>query len=247
MRYGSPVGDRKPNYPDDCIQSIVQDWWLQDEKPTLCRGRLLWAFLPHVDQEPRTLTPIGRTSPTDHHHAQFRVEPLRIDETRKAPKLPIAGLPGVEGEVHTVHRSKVRPAVVVGGIDTPDVDAKLRQGMAKYQTSPTLLVAPYYGVEGGAKRGGFNPEFVARVRRSEYPQYIWDLLPIGDEASGSLLRLDHIQPIGKHYNAYRLSPFRLSNEALDVFDEWLAWLLTGELDPDGVITLIREELARILP
>ncbi len=239
------MAEKKPNFPEDCIQWLIEAWWLTDEKPDLRRGRLIWAFLPHVDQEPRTLTPIGRVDPTDHQRAQFRIGPLRIGQAREAPRLPIAALPGVEGEVHTVHRAKRRPALVVGGIDAPEVDRARREGMARWQTAPTILVAPYYGVEGGAKRGGFNEEFIARVRRCEYPQFVWDRLPIGGGAASSILRLDHVQPVGRHYNSYELTPYRLSDEALAVLDEWISWLLTGELGEDGVLAGIREELLRL--
>ena len=61
--------------------------------------------------------------------------------------------------------------------------------MSKYQTAQTVLVAPYYGITGGTKRGGFNPEFVDRVRRAEYPEYVWDRLPIGGSTDESLLML----------------------------------------------------------
>lgn len=231
---------QRPSFPEDSIQSLVGDWWREDaEKPSLCRGRLLWAFVPHVDQEPRTLTPEGRAQATEHERTTFKIEPLRIGQQRSAPKLPIAGLPGVEGEVHTVYRAKRRPALVLGGESTEAVDPALTRGMSKYQTAQTVLVAPYYGITGGTKRGGFNREFVDRIRRAEYPEYVWDSLPIGGNTAESLLMLKQLQPIGRHHNAYELTSYRLGDEALAVIDEWLEWLLTGRLDPDGVIEMFR--------
>ena len=49
-------------YARCCV--FAQDEWKADEgKASLCRGRLLWAFVPFVEQEPRTLTPEGRAEP----------------------------------------------------------------------------------------------------------------------------------------------------------------------------------------
>ena len=119
------------------------------------------------------------------------------------------------------------------------MDPALTRGMSKYQTAQTVLVAPYYGITGGTKRGGFNREFVDRIRRAEYPEYVWDSLPIGGSTAGSLLMLKQLQPIGRHHNAYELTSYRLGEEALAVIDEWLEWLLTGRLDPEGVIEMFR--------
>lgn len=117
--------------------------------------------------------------------------------------------------------------------------------MANWQTAPTILVAPYYGATGGSKRGGFNPEFLDRVRRGEYPQCMWDSLPLGGSTAESILRLDHIQPIGRHYNSYELTDYRLSDTAVEILDEWVGWVLTGTLDPQGALYMIREELANL--
>ena len=165
-------------YPEDSIQSLVGEWWRQDEgTPHLCRGRLLWAFVPHVDQEPRTLTAEGRASSTDHARARYRVDPLRISQPRRSSVLPVAGLPEVPGEVFTVYRAKRRPALVLGGESTDPVDHSLTRGMSKWQTAPTVLVAPYYGATRDGRRGGFNEPFVDRVRRAEYPEYMVGLAP----------------------------------------------------------------------
>jgi hypothetical protein len=117
--------------------------------------------------------------------------------------------------------------------------------MAKWQAAQTVLVAPYFGITGGATRGGFNQVFVERIQRAEYPEYVWDLLPIGGSPDGSVLMLKQLQPIGRHYNAYELTPFRLSADALAVMDDWVAWLLTGNLKPDGVLAMFREGVAAL--
>jgi hypothetical protein len=58
-----------------------------------------------------------------------------------------------------------------------------------------------------------------------------DCLPIGGP-SQSILRLDHIQPVGVHGNSHVVTEHQLSVKALEVLDDWLVWLLTG-LVPEG--------------
>lgn len=82
-----------------------------------------------------------------------------------------------------------------------------------------------------------------RIRRCEYPQYFWDRLPLAGAAE-SILRLDHIQPIARHHNAYEWTQYRLSDDALSVFDEWLVWLFRDELPADGVLADVRAELLK---
>lgn len=55
--------DMIPKYPDDCSQAFVSPespWWLSDEGKEIHRGRSVFAFLPHIDQIPLTVIPIGR-------------------------------------------------------------------------------------------------------------------------------------------------------------------------------------------
>lgn len=137
-------------------------------------------------------------------------------------------------------RAKKRPVVVVstGGVDVPK---SLRVGAARYQTNPTLVAAPFYGADQGGSSGGWKPDFVARIRRCEYPQYMWDKLPLSGR-NESILRLDHLQPVGRHGESYELTDFELHEEALDLFDEYLQWFLTGRLFEDGIVNEIRKVL-----
>ena len=230
-----------PEYPEESPQGCLGGpWWIEVGGQDLQRGRLVRAFIPHVDQEPRQLTLVGRTEATEHGSARYAIEPLRIGGPRSAPRLPVAAMPTYEGEVHAVYRAKVRPALVLSA-PTPEVPKALRTGAAGWQTSPTLLVAPYYGVDPGGRRGGWREEFVDRIRRGEYPQYLWDKLPLGG-AQESILRLDHVQPVGRHANACAPTAYCLSDDALDVLDEWFEWLWTGLVRTDGVLAMIRGHL-----
>ena len=197
--------------------------------------------MPHVDQEPRILVPEGRAAPTEHRRVTGRIETLRISAPRRQPTLPVAALPTPAGEVHLLQRAKRRPVLVVS-VGGPDVPHAFRVGAARWPTVPTILVAPYYGVDPDGTRGGWPAPFVTRIRRCEYPHYLWDRLPLPGGPAESILRLDHLQPVGRHTNAYELTPFRLSDEALELVDAWLAWLLTGELDPASILGEIRATL-----
>ena len=168
------------------------------------------------------------------------MEPLRIQQPPPTPDLPVAGLPSFPGEVHAVYRAKRRPAIVLGR-GGEDVPPALRTGAAHYQTQRTLLVAPFYGADRDGKRGGWRPDFVARIQKCEYPQYVWDHLPIGS-VKESILRLDHLQPLGDHGQVYQLTDFSLSLDALEVLDEWLGWLITGNLPGESLLAEIRQVL-----
>lgn len=193
-----------------------------------------------MDQQPLVLVPEGRSEPTVHDSADFRVEPLRLGAPPPTPDLPVAGLPSFPGEVRAVYRAKRRPAIILG-LGGDEVPAALKTGAARYQTQRTMLVAPYYGVDRDGRRGGWRPEFVSRIQRCEYPQYVWDSLPIGGVRE-SVLRLDHLQPLSGHGQAYQLTEFCLSPDALMLMDEWLDWLLTGGLPGDSVLADLRREL-----
>lgn len=227
-------------WPDDSPQSLIGEWWENDTTCNLRRGRLIKAFIPHVSQTPYVLTPEGRSEPTTHDKAKFTIAPLQIGQRRKPDKLPVAGLPEYDNEVFCVYRAKVRPCLILSEA-SPSIPDRLRQGKPKWQTSPTLLVAPYYGGDQDGKRAGFSEQFIANIRRCYYPQYFWDKLPLPGSAF-SILRFDHIQPIGNHHDSIECSPHCLSAGALSFFDEWLTWIIQGKAPADGLLTMIRTEL-----
>ncbi|MEX2204678.1 MAG: hypothetical protein WEF50_00445 [Myxococcota bacterium] len=140
-------------------------------------------------------------------------------------------------------RAKRRPAIILGGHAVDRVDRKLTLGMAGYQTTRTVLVAPYYSVTQDGTRSGYNKAFVERIRRAEYPDFAWDRLPIEGGADGSVLRLNQLQPVGTGQGACELTTYKLSGAALRIMDGWLNWLLSGELDETSALFDIRQALA----
>jgi len=226
--------------PEDSVQHAVDPWWISDERRSPDRGRLLRAFVPFPEQEPRRLVIEGRVEPREHERARYRVEPFRIGATHPPAGLPVAGLPQAPGEEYFVLKGKIRPVLVIseGG---PEISKELRTGVARWQTAPTLLVAPFYGVDRDGSRGGWRPDFVQRIRRAEYPQYLWDSLPSGGAAE-SILRIDHVFPLAKNAAAFQASEHRLSADALDMLDQWLRWLMTGDLPGETLLAFIRTQL-----
>lgn len=238
-------GSRKPGsiptYPESSIQSVVAptgDWWVNDPAHVYNRGRLVMAFLPHVSQVPLVICGEGRKDPTVHKVFSCRIEPLDVKKPRRKEILPVAALSTPESEVRAVYRAKKRPAVVVATEGTI-VSGKLIQGKPPWQTAPTLLLAPYYGTDEGGKRAGFNAEFLDRVMKCEYSRFMMDWLPVYGSPGGSLLRIDHIQPIGSHHNSLEPTAWRLNNDALNILDEWVWWHLEGQLDEDTNIAAAR--------
>lgn len=59
------------------------------------------------------------------------------------------------------------------------------------------------------------------------------------------MRFDHIQPIGRHQNAFELTQYRLSDEALSVLDEWLVWIFRDQIPVDGVLADVRAEFLKL--
>ncbi len=228
-------------YPKDTIQAYVDPWWEIDETPGLKRGRLIRGFLPHVSQVPMVLTPIGRSDPTNHERIDYRIEPLKAVKYPKLPCLPVAALPLFEGEVLSVYKAKKRPLLVVS-IGGPEIPKAITKGSPKWQTLPAMLVAPFYGAVFDGKRAGFNEEFVQKVRRCKYPQYLYDRLPIGGSTEESILRLDHLQPFPLFDQSYQWTPHCLSEDALMILDEWLQWLIEGSLPEDSLLGMYRDGL-----
>jgi hypothetical protein len=235
------------SYPKESVQSLIgaDSWWIKDDTKSLKRGRLILAYVPHVDQIPTLVTVIGRSDdPAFHDKAYVQFSAFSFSEPKRKPELPVAALPAYPNEVRLVYRAKRRPLLVIGE-SGPEVDERLTAGKPKAQTAPTLLVAPYYGRdEGTGKRAGYTGAFVERVQHCEYPQFFWDKLPVpgSDE---SILRFDHIQPIGHHYKTYALLEYRLGEDALSLFDEWLNWFIYGTVDEEnGTLSTVFEYLRK---
>ncbi|MDH4317943.1 MAG: hypothetical protein OEV64_06100 [Desulfobulbaceae bacterium] len=222
-------------FPEDSVQSLCDVWWEKDNDKKLKKGSLIYAFIPHVDQLPVTLIPKGRKNAEEHDKAILNITELRINDRRPKEALPVAALSLNEGELWTAYRAKKRPCLVLA-TEQPKVENALRRGMPNKHTAPTIIVAPYYGADKDGRRAGYNQELVSMIRHAGYPQFFLDKLPIGGPKE-SILRFDHIQPVGSHYYTYEHTGYSLSDEAVEsILNDWIQWVLYGGL-PEGSIIL----------
>ena len=228
-------------FPEDTIQNFIGEWWVEDKSRTLRRGRLVWTVIPFAGQIPHELVPEGRDESREHEKAKVRLLQHHVSSERPPPTLPVAALPRHPGEVYLAYKGKKRPALVLGE-EPPSAAGALGKGSPMTHRVSPVLVAPYYGADQSGGRSGFPEEFVKRVRRGEYPQYMWDRLPIRSSTDASILRLDHLQPIGRSASVYEWTEFCLAEAALPVLDAWISWMLTGELAADTELGMVREEL-----
>ena len=176
--------------------------------------------------------------------AHYRLEEFRLGEPQQGVSLlPVAVLPQRDGETHLVRRGKQRPCLVIANTEER-VDPTLARG-TRWQTALARLVVPYYSANGTSHRGGWPDELVARIQRCEYPQYVWDMLPLSGSPKGSILRLDHAFAIGHDLANVRLTPHQLHQDALGILDDWFAWYVTGTLSAAGALTTARELLREL--
>jgi hypothetical protein len=245
MIFGNQRQGMTLTYPEKSIQNVLSPtpWWIKDTSNELHRGRLLWAFIPFIDQIPYTITPKGRTQADIHDRAEMIIEPLKIKQTRTQANLPVAGMPIYQGEVRIILRAKKRPVLILSEGGDP-IPKSLTVGRPKSQTTPTILIAPFVGVDQDGTRAGYPPDFVEHVRCCEYPQFIYEKLPISS-VNESFLRLDQIQSIGKDLDSFELTAYCLSNDAMDIIDEWIIWIFTGMLPTDGIINDVRKSFIEI--
>lgn len=230
-------------FPDDSVQGMIgpnSAWWEAQQSKEPERGSLVYCYIPHADQVPYWFEPIGRALPTEHDQAVVKVAPLRVGAPLKQLPLPVAAMPSHPNEVWAAYRAKRRPCVVLS-MKHPPVDKSLTAGKAKAATAPMMLVAPYFGVKHSLHRSGFSEQFVQRVQHCWYPQFMVDWLP-HPTGECSILRLDQMQPVGRHHDAYLLLGYRLSDTAMEVMDSWLEWLLKGSMSADCLLATVVELL-----
>jgi hypothetical protein len=103
-------------------------------------------------------------------------------------------------------------------------------------------MAPFYGAETTAMRAGWCKELLDRIACCEYPQFLIEVLPLPRTTTRSVLRFDHLQPVGKHHDAFTSTTHCLGEEALELVDEWIEWLFTGELPEETALAAARDEL-----
>ncbi len=229
---------------DYSIQGFIDPWWVESTSKEIVPGALVWAFVPFVDQVPYTFKGIGRKEPRKHQEALVKIERLEIKKSYSTnPPLPVAAMSLDKGEVWSAFRAKKRPCLILAISSNSLVNPKLAKNLPKRSYAKTVIVAPYYGADQKG-RVGYPPSFMERIRHAEYPQFFADKLPMDGKTKESVLRFDHIQPVGFSENSFELTGYKLSDPAKEVIDDWLHWRLWGGLpivyDP---VTKEKEERA----
>lgn len=246
MNFGNLHLGAMMKYPDNTIQSYENEWWIEDNRKVIQPGRLVRVVLPHIHLVPWTLIPEDRgKDPTDHKKVRYSMKELKLTNRRELASLPPAAFPLNNDEHILAYRGKKRYALVIySGED--NLPVPIKEITVKWQKSPMVFVVPYYGAEKTVKRVGFPKEFIERVKMAEFPNFYWDLLPFsGSDPGGSICKLDHIYPLGKHHDSIECLPYKLSPNAFGYILEWLRWLIEDVMDPDGFLRTIREELIAI--
>jgi hypothetical protein len=209
------------------IQDLVEPWWEETTSKIPEPGMLDWAFEPIVDQAPYTFHPVGRREPRKHQEATVRIERLKIEKSYSTnPPLPVAAMSLAKREVWSAFRAKKRPCLILSGASANEIDRHLTVNQPKASYAATVILAPYYGADQGS-RVGYPPHFLERIRSAEYSQFFADKLPINSKTKESVLRFDHLQPVGFSQNSFELTGYKLSDAALEVMDDWLHWRLWG--------------------
>lgn len=245
MTSGNQKQGSTPKYPDDSIQCGVEPdlWWIDDGKREFQVGRLVWAFLPHVDNDPYAIEAV-RARSTEHREAVVRFHPLDVKAAVKYDHFPVAPLPQYPGEIKCVYRCKKRPAIIVhaGG---PEIPNELRKNKPRRQTDPCILVAPFYGANEGGQRAGFSPAFVERVRRCEYKQFWWDILPETGWKTDSIMRLDQVQPVGRNHSIVEVTNHCISEIGLIIMEQFLEWFCYDRLAEDSELGYFKKEVSQL--
>lgn len=227
-------------YPSDSVQGqIGEAWWEETRDPKLRRGSLIWAWVPYIVEVPTEICPIARVDGKDHQHVEIRACQFHRANKPEKPELPVAALYTHDDERWLAYKAKERPAIVLADLCEP---LTAPQGGYKPHYQPTIAVAPCFGI-GAGTRASFDDELVKRCRRAQYPQYIWDQLPLDTATEASIIRLDQQMPIGRSLNNYRLAGWRMTAKAVEILDDWVTWFRTGKLIEDADLQVLNAMFA----
>lgn len=179
------------------------------------------AYYPHENLElwRPILDPNEQTKTTA---SQFHIESAGKDAFRRG--IPLASPKLETNEEFLVVRAKVRPVMLVMpelsplGIDNKGYRGKVQRHLC--------LVAQVFGiVDSKTNRTEFNPSFVERVRKMEFPQLMFLPARPGILDVDSLLRLDELQSVFTP----NLDPTQLAlgDEAANILRGQLQYLVAG--------------------
>jgi hypothetical protein len=205
-------------FPDDFFQKLPLGYHTHE-----CFGQFFWthAYYPHENLELwRPVT--DPNEPTKTIASTFQIVAAGQDAFHRG--IPLA-VPKLEtNEEFLVIRAKRRPVVIVQPeIPLPEIENRGFRGRVHRRR---CLVAQVFGLaETKTGQAQFSPSFVDRVRRMEFPQFLFLPKKAGLLEVDSLLRLDELQSVfAPHLEATQYS---LGDEVIKILRGQLAFLIAG--------------------
>jgi hypothetical protein len=188
-----------------------------------CFGQIFWthAYYPHENLELWRAV-LDPAEPTKTIASQFRITAAGQDAFKRS--LPLHAPKLETNEEFIVVRAKMRPvALIQAEFPLAGVDNRGYRGRIQRRRT---LVAQVFGLA-DARTGTpeFNPSFVDRVRKMEFPQLMFLPEQAGVFEIDSMLRLDEAQSVFvPHLQA---TQFCLADDVANVLRHQINFLLTG--------------------
>jgi len=188
-----------------------------------CLGQIFWthAYYPHENLE-LWRPVVDPDEPTKTIASQFRITPAGQDAFKRTLPLHVPKLE--TNEEFIVVRAKIRPVILIqtelplAGVDNRGYRGRIQR--------PRALVAQVFGLADTITgEPQFNPAFVDRVRKMEFPQLMFLPKKPGLFEVDSLLRLDEAQSVFVPH--LHTKPFRLGDGVTTILRHQLAFLQTG--------------------
>ncbi len=189
---------------------------------TLTFGQLFrtHAYYPHENLEIWRPVP-DPTEPTKTTASNFQIAAAGADAFSRS--IPLASPKLETNEEFLVVKAKVRPAILIMP-EAPPFGADNRGYRGKIQRHLCLIAQLFGLVDVRTGRQEFNPSFVDRVRKMEFPELMFLPARAGFLEVDSLLRLDELQSV---FTAnLQHTQLALADGVADVLRGQLQFLLT---------------------
>ena len=188
-----------------------------------CFGQIFWthAYYPHENLELWRPVP-DPAEPTKTLASQFRITAAGQDAFKRT--LPLHAPKLETNEEFIVVRAKIRPVILIQ-TELPLAGVDNRGYRGRVQRRRTLVAQVFGLADSITREPQFNPAFIDRVRKMEFPQLMFLPEHAGVFAVDSLLRLDEVQSIFvPHLEARQ---FCLGDDVTGILRHQLAFLQTG--------------------
>jgi hypothetical protein len=201
-----------------------------------CFGQIFWthAYYPHENLELWRPVP-DPAEPTKTMASQFRISAAGQDAFKRG--LPLHAPKLETNEEFIVVRAKSRPVVLIQ-TEFPLAGVDNRGYRGRIQRRRTLVAQVFGLADARTGTPEFNPSFVDRVRKMEFPQLMFLPQHGGVFAVDSMLRLDEAQSVFVPH--LQPTQFCLADDVANVLRHQINFLLTGT--GPNEYTELREEL-----